>query len=89
MSRSRCGDGARAFDVHGAGFQAHDVILLQLQLGGIFDGDDALFFRDEARHGVQHGGLAGTGAAGDHDVEPGFHAAAQEIEHAGGEAFRS
>ena len=35
-------DRAFAFDVGGAGFQAHHVLLLQLQFGGILDGDDAL-----------------------------------------------
>src|ERR1035438_981808 len=79
------GDGAGAFDVGGAGFQAHHVALLQLQLGGVFDGDDALLLRDETRERVQHGGLARAGTARNHDIQPRLHAAAHEIEHAGGE----
>ncbi len=45
-------------------FELHDVALLQLQLGGVFDGDDALLFGNEARERVERGGLAGTGSAG-------------------------
>ncbi len=33
-------------DIGRAGFQAHDVVLLELQLGGILDGHDALVFRE-------------------------------------------
>ena len=39
-------DFAFAFDVGRARFETDDVRLLQLQLGGIFDGDDALRFGD-------------------------------------------
>ena len=70
-----------------ARFQAHHVPLLQIQFGGILDRDDALLLRDEARERIQHGGLAGARAARDHDVQPRFHAAAQEIQHAGGEGL--
>src|SRR5450432_2124976 len=55
---------AVAFDVGRTGFHAADMRLLQLKFGGVFDGDEALFFRDEARQRVEHGGLAGAGAAG-------------------------
>jgi hypothetical protein len=41
-------DGARAFDIHGAGLQAHDVFLLHLQFGGVLDRDHSLGFGDEA-----------------------------------------
>ncbi len=75
-------DGARAFDVGRARFKAHHVRLLQLQFGGVFDGDDALVFRNEARHGVEHGRLAGARTAGDHDVQARFHAAAEKVENA-------
>ena len=71
----------------GRRFQAHHVALLQMQFGRVLDGDDALFLGDEARERVQHRGLAGAGTAGDHDVQPRFHAAAQEIQHAGGEGL--
>ena len=33
---------AVAFEIGRARFQAHHVRLLQLQFGGVFDGDDAL-----------------------------------------------
>ena len=59
----------------------------RLQFGRVFDGDDALFFRNEARERVQHGGLARARTARDHDVQPRLHAAAHEIEHAGGEGL--
>ena len=45
ITRSRCRDRARAFDVRRARFQPHHVGLLQLQLGGVLDGDDALALR--------------------------------------------
>jgi hypothetical protein len=35
-------DPALAFKVRRAGFEAHDVRLLQLEFGGVFAGDDAL-----------------------------------------------
>ena len=81
------GDGTGAFNIHRPGFQTHDVALLQLQLSRVFNGDDTFFFRNEARHGVQHRSLAGAGAAGDNDVQTRFHAAAQKIEHAGSKRF--
>ena len=53
-----------------------DVLLLQLQLGGVFDRDDALRRRDEPRQHVEHRRLTGAGAAGDEDVEPPSHGGA-------------
>ena len=41
-------DGALAFDVGRARFQARHVRLVELQFGRVFDGDDALVFGDEA-----------------------------------------
>ena len=38
-------DGALAFDVGRAALQARHVLLLDLQFGGVFDGDDALAAR--------------------------------------------
>src|SRR5206468_4226622 len=52
------GDAALALDVGRAGFQRHDVVLAQLQLGRVLDGDDALIARDEAAQDVEQGGLA-------------------------------
>ena len=42
------GDRALAFQVGRAALQLHPVILRQLQLGGVLDGDDALVLGDEA-----------------------------------------
>ena len=39
------GDRALAFDVRRARFQPHDVVLLQLQFGRVFDRDDAVVVR--------------------------------------------
>ena len=58
---------------------AGDVFLVQLQLGGVFDGDDAFVGRNERRQHIQGRGLAGAGAARDQDVEPALDAAAQEL----------
>ena len=38
-------DGALAFDVGRPRFQPHDVLLVELQFGGVFDGDDAFAVR--------------------------------------------
>ena len=45
-TRSRCVTGAAAFDVRRTRFQSHDMRLLQLQLGGVLDRDDALGLRE-------------------------------------------
>ena len=50
---------------------------LQLQLGGVLDGDDALVLGDEARDDVEQRGLARAGAAGDDDVRRAVHAASR------------
>ena len=65
------GDPALALDVGRPGLQADDVLLLELEFGGVLDGDDALAVRDQPGEGVEQGGLAGAGAAGDDDVELG------------------
>ena len=49
----------------------HDVRLLELELGRVLDRDDALVVRDERREAVEQRRLAGAGAAGDEDVQPG------------------
>src|SRR5258708_26573055 len=61
-------DLAFALDVGGAGFQPHHMRLLQLKLGGVFAGDDALVVLDELGQTVQERGLAGAGAAGNQHV---------------------
>ena len=62
------GDLALAFDVGRAGFETHHMRLLQLQLGRILAGDDALVEVDVAGQAVEQRRLAGAGAAGDDDV---------------------
>jgi hypothetical protein len=47
------GDLARAFKVRRAGFEAHNVRLLELQFRGVFAGDDALFLVDVTGQTVQ------------------------------------
>ena len=74
------GDLALALEIGRAGLQPHDMRLLQLQLGRVLDRDHALAGVDQLRHGVEHRGLAGAGAAGDDDVEP---AGGGDLEHAG------
>src|SRR5687768_10571478 len=61
-------DLALAFDVRRARLEAHDVRLLELQLGGVLAGDHAFVGVDVARQAVEQRRLAGTGAAGDKHV---------------------
>src|SRR5580704_9311173 len=76
---------ALALNVGGARFQAHHVILMQLQLGGIFHCYDAFAVGNVRREDVQKCGLTGAGAAGDQNIETRLHAAAQEFQHPGRE----
>ena len=55
--------------------------LLQLKLGGVFDGDQALLLGDEAGQRVEHGGLAGAGAAGDDGGNARLHRRRQHLGH--------
>ena len=77
------GDLAFAFEVRRPGFQAHHMRLLQLKLGGVFAGDDALVVVDELGETVEQRGLAGAGAAGNDGVDA---AAADDLQDLG--AFR-
>ena len=52
------GDGALALDVGGSRLERYDVLLAELELGRILDGDDALVVGDERRQHVEHRGLA-------------------------------
>ena len=63
------------------------MALLQLQLGGVLDGDDAFALGDVARQDVQQRGLARTGAARDQDVDLGFDKAFQQLSHVGGQSL--
>ena len=51
------------------------MILLELELGRVLDGDDPLAVRNERREHVQQRRLPRPGATTDDDVEPGPHGA--------------
>src|SRR6185369_8603264 len=72
-------------DVGGPGLQPQHVVLVQLQLGRVLDGDDALVGRQVLGKHVQGGRLAGAGTAGDEHVEPATHAGGEEVGHRAGE----
>src|SRR5829696_2468239 len=61
-------DLALPFEVRRPGLEPHDMRLLELQLGRVLAGDDALVELDVVREAVQERRLAGAGSAGDHDV---------------------
>ena len=54
------------------------VVLVELELLGVLDGDDALVGRDERRQHVEGRRLAGAGTAGDDDVQAADDAGLQE-----------
>ncbi len=64
-------DAALAVDVRRARLEPAHVFLVELELGGVLDGDDPLVDRDEPGADVEEGRLPGTGAPGDDDVGPG------------------
>ncbi len=64
------GDGAFAFDIRGPAFHPADMRLLQLQLGGVFDGDDPLPLANKGRKRVHQRGFPRSRAARDHDIQP-------------------
>src|SRR5690554_4927001 len=68
-----------ALDVGGPGLQCEHVLLMELQLGGVLHGDDALVTGDVAGQHVQGGGLTGTGTTGDDDVEAATDAGPEEV----------
>ncbi len=73
------GDFTLAFDIRRSRLQSNNVWLLQLQLGGIFDSDDALVGRDITRQYIQHCGLARAGTAGNDDVQARSHNCGQNL----------
>ena len=77
------GDLALALDVRRAGLQGEHVVLVELELLGVLDGDDALVGGDERRQHVEGRRLAGAGAAGDDHVEAADHAGLQEAGRVG------
>ena len=76
-------DAALLIQIGRAGFEFHHVALLELQFGGVLDGDDALFLGNEPRERVQHSGLAGAGPARDQNSALGLHARGQKPQHPG------
>ncbi|MOA16634.1 hypothetical protein D3C78_1368560 [compost metagenome] len=71
------------------GFQAHHVLVLELQLCGILDGDDPLVRIDDLAENVEQRGLAGTSAAADKDVAAARHCELQELEDLRAQRARS
>ena len=61
-------DLAFAFKVGRTRFETDDMRLLQLKLGGVLAGDDALIVVDGASQAVEQRCLSRAGAAGDQDV---------------------
>ena len=78
-------DCAFAFDVGSASFEADDVLLLELQFGGVFDGDDALDVGNVAGENVEQSGFAGAGAAGDEEIQSSLDHDGKQFEHGFGE----
>jgi hypothetical protein len=72
-----------AFDVGRTRLEPHDVRLLELKLGGVFNRHDPLAIGDERRQHVEQCGLAGAGSSADQDVELQVHAVPKELEHVG------
>ena len=67
-TRSRMVIAPRPSMFGGPGLQADHVVLVQLQFGGVLDGDDALVLGDEGGEHVERVVLPEPGAAGDDDV---------------------
>jgi hypothetical protein len=61
------------------------VVLRELQLSGLLDGDDAVAVRDGGGQRVQERRLAGARSPGDQDVQVGLDAAVQEVGRLGRE----
>ena len=76
-------DLALALEVRRARLERDDVVLAELELGGVLDRDDPLVVGDERREHVEGRRLARAGAAGHEDVEAGLDARAEEVEHLG------
>src|SRR5207247_7410968 len=61
--------------------QSDHVGLLQLELRGVLDREDALVVRDERRDHVERRGLPGAGPSGDQNVDPAADACLEELRH--------
>ncbi len=77
------GDLAFPLEVRVRALQRNHMLLAELQLGGVLDGDDALAFGNVGGQNVQQRGFAAAGAAGYDDVEPALDAGLQESQHFG------
>ena len=72
-------DLSAALDVGRSRLETQHVVLLELELGRVLDGDDALVVGDEGGHHVEQGRLARAGTTGDDDVAATTDAGAQEV----------
>ena len=79
-------DLAGAFEPLLSGLERDPVGVGEPQLVDLLGADHPLAARDRGREAVQHRGLAGLGAAGDQDVEPGPHRRLEERRRARAEA---
>jgi hypothetical protein len=64
--------GTPPFDVGGAGFESHDVLLLEDQLRGILDRHDPLRIGDGGRENVEQGRFSCTRTPRNQDVHAGI-----------------
>src|SRR5450759_3328156 len=74
------GDLALAVDVLRPRLEPADMLLVELQLGRVLDGHDAVLDRDESGQHVEERGFSGAGAARDDDVGLGQYRRLEEPE---------
>ena len=77
---------ALAFDVRRACFQAYDVLLLKLQFGGVFNGNDAIGVGNVSRQNIQQRCFAGARSSGHQNVKPAFDHGRKQFQHRLGES---
>ena len=77
--------GTFAFDVGSSGFEADDVFLLELQFGGVFDGDDALDVGNVAGENIEQSSFSGASSSGDEEIQLSFDHRGEQFEHGFGE----
>ena len=70
-----------AWRLEAARKKADQMALVELQLGGILDGDDALLLGDERGEHVERGRLARARTAAEEDIEASLDTRLQEVEH--------
>jgi hypothetical protein len=66
-----------AFNVRRSCLQTDDVVLLQLEFGGIFNGDDPVRVGDKAGESVKSSRLTGTSTARNDDIQSSLHSGLQ------------